>query len=86
MQVFIFQSGQRGDLAAYTRDWEGKNLPADAASWMPRGAADIHPGDAIGGIVGGADAVIEGIDRDGVFVVPIEANASLYPATRRGFW
>jgi hypothetical protein len=86
MQVFIFQSNQRGDLAAFTQDWEGRNLPADGAPWNARGEADIYPGDDIAGVIGGADVVISGVEQDGIFLAAIEPGASLYPASRRGFW
>jgi hypothetical protein len=86
MQIFIFQSEQRGDLAAYTRDWEGKNLPANGAPWKPRGGADIHPGDDIAGVIGGADVVICGVEQDGIALAAIEPSAALYPTSMRGFW
>ena len=86
MQVFIFQSEQRGDLAAFTQDWEGKNLPANGAPWKPRGGADIYPGDNIAGVIGGADVVISGVEQDGIFWAAIEPGAALYPTSRRGFW
>lgn len=68
MQVFIFQSGKDSDVAGFTAQRDGGNLPADFAPWKPLGGSVMQIGDSIAGVTDNAGAVLGGIRRDGFYL------------------
>jgi hypothetical protein len=82
MQVFIFQSGKGHDIAGFTAECDGKNLPPELSPWEPLGDSAIHTGDPIAGLPGGANAVLTGIDRQGFYVGRTFARLGRFPFAR----
>ena len=68
MQIFVFGSEKDDDLAAFTRDRDGKNLPSEFGPWKPLGGSFIRANTDVGAVSVGADAILTGIDEDGFFL------------------
>jgi hypothetical protein len=68
MQVFIFHSEKDSDVAGFTAQRDGSNLPAEFAPWKPLGGSVMQVGDNIVGVTDNANAVLDGIKRDGFYL------------------
>jgi hypothetical protein len=83
MQVFVFYSEKDGDIAAFTNDQDGQNLPAEFAPWKPLGGGAMRVGDNLAGASGRGNAVMDGIARDGFFLARAELRTIHSPLPRR---
>jgi hypothetical protein len=70
MQLFIFQSETDGDVAAFTPQSDGGNLPIELAPWKSLG------GPAIAVVKDGSDIILEGIKQDGFFLARGEVRVN----------
>jgi hypothetical protein len=84
MQVFVIQSSQDRDIAGFTMERDGKNLPTEFAPWSSLGGRDIGMGDNIAGVSGGGSAVLGGIARDGFFLARLEERVTHIPLPPSG--
>ena len=74
MHVFTFLSRSRSDLAGFTTQRAGANLPDETGPWVFVSQGAMREGDLIAGIYGGGDVVLEGIDRDGFYLGRVEVG------------
>lgn len=81
--VFMFRSEKDGGVLAFTDDRDGGNLPADLAPWVPLGGNALPIGDGVGDALGGVDAVLDGISRDGFFLVQTTMHTTRYDRPHR---
>jgi hypothetical protein len=65
MQVFVFQSERDADVAGFTVQRDGGNLPSDFAPWRFKHSLDVYGDGSLAPETGGADAVLAGIRADG---------------------
>jgi hypothetical protein len=70
--TFSFRSDKDSAVFGYTCQREGGNLPMDFAPWRALGEQVIQAGEPLGGVSGGATAVLEGIAHDGYFLTKPE--------------
>ena len=83
MQIFVFGSNADANVAAFTEDRDGGNLPSDFAPWQALGGSLIQAGGGFGGVSESADAVFEAIARDGYFLARSEDQLADRPAPHR---
>jgi hypothetical protein len=76
MHVFTFLSQSRCDLAGFTTQRAGANLPGETGPWVPVNQGALHEDDLIAGLYGGGDTVLEGIERDGFYLGRVEVRRS----------
>jgi hypothetical protein len=79
MRVFIFRSEKDNAIIGFTDQLDGGNLPADLGPWSALGGQAIQTGDAMTGISGAANAVLDGIKRDGFFLARSEGRIVHHP-------
>jgi hypothetical protein len=72
MQIFLFQSEIDNDLAGFTEEEDGGNLPSDYAPWKLIGGRAVQIGSNLSGVSGGGDALLAAIQRDGFFLARSE--------------
>lgn len=87
MQVFVFGSARDDDVSAFSKEKDGRNLPADFSPWLLLGSGIIERWDTLAGVIGGGAAALEGITRDGFFLTrAADYVAAARPRLRRIAW
>ena len=68
MRVFIFRSERDSEVCGFTADRYGGNLPSTFAPWKALGPREMQSDDPLEKVLGGANAVLNGIRRNGFFL------------------
>jgi hypothetical protein len=74
MQVFLFQSQKDTDVAGFTTHKDGDNLPIEFAPWKQLGSSVMQVGMSLAGVIGGSDAVLDGIRNNGYYLARSEVK------------